>query len=232
MESPSYYQLLGVTQSATQKEIKKAYRKAAIKHHPDKGGSKENFQRIHEAYEVLSSPEKRQEYDQGLCKTDNQKKAPEQSFGDLSRFSVVELRSLLKLYNIKHNDCLTKQQLIKRLHEREKSEHAKNQKGPETFKSQRRNKPSETPNNFPDSKKAYLFHIEKLVNLEYLYQSREHDACCDCVVNLCVVSPEYEIYKLIFENLRMRLGVSGKIEICYTEGKSIAVVIRVLKKTL
>ena len=230
MENPSYYQILGVTQSATQKEIKKAYRKAAIKHHPDKGGSKENFQKIHEAYEVLSSPKKREQYDQGL---NNQKKAPEQSFGDLTRFSVVELRSLLKLYNIKHNDCLTKEQLIKRFHEKDNNEPAKNQKRPDPPKSQRtQNKPSETPNNSSYSKQAYLLRMKELVNLEYSYQFQEHYTCCDCVVNLCVVSPEYEIYKLVFENLRMRLGVSGKIEIYYPEGKSIAVVTRVLKKNI
>ena len=47
----------------TEDEIKKAFRKLAIKHHPDRGGSKEKFQEINEAYTVLSDDKKRQQYD-------------------------------------------------------------------------------------------------------------------------------------------------------------------------
>jgi len=63
-----YYQLLGVPRTATQKEIKAAFRKLAAKHHPDKNpGSKqaeERFKEINEAYTVLSDAEKRKFYDQ------------------------------------------------------------------------------------------------------------------------------------------------------------------------
>lgn len=62
-----YYQTLGVTRTATQPEIKSAYRKLARKHHPDanKGdkASEEKFKEISEAYEVLKDPEKRKRYD-------------------------------------------------------------------------------------------------------------------------------------------------------------------------
>jgi curved DNA-binding protein len=63
-----YYQVLGISKTATPKEIKNAYRKLARKHHPDLNpndkDAKRNFQKINEANEVLSDPEKRKKYDQ------------------------------------------------------------------------------------------------------------------------------------------------------------------------
>ena len=58
-----YYAVLGVSETATTDEIKKAFRKLAVKHHPDKGGNKEKFQEINEAHTVLSDEKKRQQYD-------------------------------------------------------------------------------------------------------------------------------------------------------------------------
>lgn len=58
-----YYNILGVSKTATQDEIKKAYRKLVMEHHPDKGGDINKFTKVQEAYEVLSNPSKRQEYD-------------------------------------------------------------------------------------------------------------------------------------------------------------------------
>lgn len=58
-----YYSTLGVNRNASPDEIKKAYRKMASKNHPDKGGDKNTFQDIQKAYETLSDPVKRQQYD-------------------------------------------------------------------------------------------------------------------------------------------------------------------------
>lgn len=58
-----YYQILGVSKNASPDEIKKAYRKLAHEHHPDKGGDEKKFKEISEAYQILSDKEKRNQYD-------------------------------------------------------------------------------------------------------------------------------------------------------------------------
>lgn len=65
MTKRDYYEILGVSKSASADEIKKAYRKAAVKYHPDKeGGDEAKFKEASEAYEVLKDQQKRQRYDQ------------------------------------------------------------------------------------------------------------------------------------------------------------------------
>jgi len=58
-----HYATLGVAKNATQDDIKKAYRRMAAIHHPDKGGDTAEFQKIQSAYETLSDTEKKQQYD-------------------------------------------------------------------------------------------------------------------------------------------------------------------------
>ena len=68
MEKRDYYEVLGVAKNATQDDIKKAYRKLALKYHPDRNpgdkDAEEKFKEAAEAYSVLSDPDKKSRYDQ------------------------------------------------------------------------------------------------------------------------------------------------------------------------
>jgi DnaJ family protein A protein 2 len=70
-----YYKILGLSKNASKEEIKLAFRKLAMENHPDKGGKKEKFQEIQEAYEILGNDEKRKKYDR-----------PDMNFNDFNFF--------------------------------------------------------------------------------------------------------------------------------------------------
>ena len=74
------YDVLGVAEAATDREIKSAYRKMSLKHHPDKGGDERVFKEVSAAYEVLSDGEKRALYDVGGMSAVDQ--APRREDGD------------------------------------------------------------------------------------------------------------------------------------------------------
>ena len=63
VDNKKLYEVLGVEQKATTNEIKTAFRKLAMQHHPDKGGDQEKFKEMNAAYEILSNEEKRKIYD-------------------------------------------------------------------------------------------------------------------------------------------------------------------------
>jgi curved DNA-binding protein len=78
-----YYSILGVPKTASAEDIKKAYRKAAMTHHPDRGGDQARFKEINEAYEVLSDKEKRIMVDQGMDPKNPNQRYSNHQFNDM-----------------------------------------------------------------------------------------------------------------------------------------------------
>jgi len=96
-----YYDVLGITRNASQEDIKKAYRKLAHQHHPDKGGDEKKFKEINEAYQVLGNPQKKSQYDQFGRTFDG----PSQGSGqeDFGGFSGFDFRNFSKDFGSSQN---------------------------------------------------------------------------------------------------------------------------------
>lgn len=145
METNNLYDLLSIPRTAPTEEVKKAYRKACLQHHPDKGGDEDMFKSISKAFETLSDVRKRAAYDQQLDRTNstdgtnpqprtekrqatNKKKTQPTSQPNESgpteipqnpeTLSVRELKNLLTSLGIRHDDCVEKTELLQRLRER------------------------------------------------------------------------------------------------------------------
>ena len=73
-----YYSILGVPRNASDQDIRKAYKKASMRHHPDRGGDEEQFKRVNEAYSTLKDPQKKAMYDQYGTADPNQQRAYQQ----------------------------------------------------------------------------------------------------------------------------------------------------------
>ena len=76
----SLYEKLGVSKEASKDDIKKAFRKLSLEHHPDKGGDEEKFKEISNAYDVLSDDDKRKNYDMTGSETQQQFNPFQQAF--------------------------------------------------------------------------------------------------------------------------------------------------------
>jgi DnaJ-class molecular chaperone len=83
-----YYKVLGVPESSNQDDIKKAYRKLSLKHHPDRGGDEEQFKKINEAYSILGDVEKRRMY----------KMQNANPFAQMHRGSPVDIDPIFKMF--------------------------------------------------------------------------------------------------------------------------------------
>ncbi len=92
MADKDYYQILGISKSASQDEIKKAYRKLAMKYHPDRNPgdrkAEDRFKEVSEAYAVLSDPEKRKQYDMFGSENFQRKFSQEEIFRDFDFGSI------------------------------------------------------------------------------------------------------------------------------------------------
>lgn len=94
--SENLYQILECSPASSTEHIKTAYRKLALKHHPDKGGDKETFQKLSRAYQILSDPDLRQVYDQSRPLPDIEFVSPLKVFADcfsqwLRQYPLIEL---------------------------------------------------------------------------------------------------------------------------------------------
>ena len=98
----NYYEILGVPNNATKDDIRKAWRKLSLKHHPDRGGNEEEFKKLNRAFEVLGDPQKKKEYDFGKLIAKN---------FDIQNFNVKWIRD--KNSEIIVNDKLIKEETKK-----------------------------------------------------------------------------------------------------------------------
>jgi DnaJ-class molecular chaperone len=95
---PNYYEILGISQNATQDEIKKSFRNLALRYHPDKNRnseeSRQKFMKIIEAYEVLSDERTRKNYDYSSINKKGSKErwTPPADFGSVYSYEEIKRR--------------------------------------------------------------------------------------------------------------------------------------------
>jgi DnaJ-class molecular chaperone len=101
----THYETLGLTESATQDDIKKAYRSLASKNHPDKGGDTAKFQEIQAAYAAIETPEKRARYD-----AERQGMGQRYQFNDFGNsHSDMDINDILRNFGFSFGDAFMRQ---------------------------------------------------------------------------------------------------------------------------
>ena len=105
VDNNKYYKILGIDKNSNEKDIKKAYRRLAVIHHPDKGGDPEKFKEVTKAFETLSDPNKRKNYDQFGEEGENMNGHPGDIFGQM--FGMNKQNNRKKGENIKYDINIT-----------------------------------------------------------------------------------------------------------------------------
>lgn len=109
----SLYHDLDLQPKCSEKEVKKRYRELAKKHHPDKGGNKETFQKITKAHEVLSDPDKKKRYDQlGDAMFEEGHGGMPQGFGGFGGFGFGGFDQFFNFTNVRQNNTRKKSKPI------------------------------------------------------------------------------------------------------------------------
>ncbi|KAG6334264.1 hypothetical protein ID866_4821 [Astraeus odoratus] len=90
-KTKDYYKILGVQRDCSELDLKKAYRRESLKHHPDKGGDEEKFKLVVEAHAVLSDPQRRRRYDMGEDEDGQMDSSP---MGGMGNFGHVDLTDI------------------------------------------------------------------------------------------------------------------------------------------
>lgn len=99
-----YYKDLGVSKTASQDEIKRAFKKQAMKHHPDRGGNPEAFKKVSEAYETLSDRSKRHHYDNPPQQNDFNFRAGQNPFNDMFSDIFAQQRARQQQHKFRNKD--------------------------------------------------------------------------------------------------------------------------------
>lgn len=100
----NHYQTLNLSDTATQEEVKAAYRKLAMKHHPDRGGDPEKFKEINTAYSIIGDEKQRQSYDQSLKQ---RTRTSDHGFGDWSSFFDADMSSMFNEFSKRQQQSST-----------------------------------------------------------------------------------------------------------------------------
>ncbi|KAG1823101.1 hypothetical protein EV424DRAFT_1397734 [Suillus variegatus] len=93
-KTKDYYNILGIARDCNELDIKKAYRRESLKHHPDKGGDEEKFKLVVEAHAVLSDPQRRERYDMG----EDEDGQTEGGMGGAGAFNTADLAEIFSQF--------------------------------------------------------------------------------------------------------------------------------------